>query len=911
MSDTPEWYRLAPAEAAAKLGTSLEGGLSTAEARRRLVRFGPNELQERRPPSPLAILLDQFKDFMVLVLVGATIVSFFLGEVADSIAILIIVALNAILGFVQEYRAEQSLEALKQLTAPAARVVRDGHPTQVPARDVVPGDVLLLEAGDRVPADVRLVEAVHLEADEAALTGESIPVRKRVDADDRPGLPPGDQRGMAFQGTVVTRGRGRGVVVATGMHTEVGRIAGMIQAAGQPETPLQRRLEQLGKILVLACLLVSGLVVAGGVWQGRDPYTMFFTGVSLAVAAIPEGLPAIVTIALALGVQRMIRVNAIVRRLPAVETLGCATVICSDKTGTLTTNAMTVRALYADGRWVEVTGRGYRPEGELLVEGKAIRPAPRSALGLALVCGALCNNASLEEARRGRERTWEVRGDPTEAALLVAAAKAGLSPSRLGELHPRLAEVPFESERRRMSVVVRGEEGAVVFVKGAPDDVLDLCTHVRMGERLLPMDAHLRRELRAVHEEMAGRAMRVLGLAMRSWSGAVREDLRAEEVERDLVFLGFAGMIDPPRAEVRDAIAECHRAGLRAVMITGDHARTAEAIARELHMLPPGGRVLTGAQLDAMDDAELAAAVADTYVFARVSPAHKLRIVRAFQARGEVVAMTGDGVNDAPAVKEADIGVAMGRSGTDVTKEASDMILTDDNFATIVAAIREGRAIYDNIRKFIRYLLSCNTGEILLMVLATLLETPLPLLPIQMLLVNLVTDGLPALALGVDPPDRDVMCRRPRDPREGVFARGLARLIAVRGVIIGVASLYVFLLALSVTGHVDLARTMAMATLCVSQLFHSFDARSEYKSLWQVGIFTNPALIAAALVSFAALCAVIYLPVLQPAFHSVPLGWGEWVIVGGTSLAGALLAGCYNLARAIWHRRAVVLRQRG
>ncbi|MBX5476588.1 MAG: cation-translocating P-type ATPase, partial [Clostridia bacterium] len=513
------------------------------------------------------------------------------------------------------------------------------------------------------------------------------------------------------------------------------------------------------------------------------------------------------------------------------------------------------------------------------------------------------------------------------------------SPAHLSERYPRLAEVPFESERRRMSVVVRGEEGPVVFVKGAPDDVLDLCTHVRVGDRVLPMDARLRHELRAVQEEMAGQAMRVLGLAMRTPSAGrgnggpatraatggreggrangeetgaePRGDVRADEVERDLTFLGLVGMIDPPRAEVRDAIADCHRAGLRAVMITGDHARTAEAIARELDMLPPGGRVLTGAELDAMDDEQLAAAVGDTYVFARVSPAHKLRIVRAFQGRGEVVAMTGDGVNDAPAVKEADIGVAMGRSGTDVTKEASDMILTDDNFATIVAAIREGRAIYDNIRKFIRYLLSCNTGEILLMVLATLLGTPLPLLPIQMLLVNLVTDGLPALALGVDPPDRDVMRRPPRDPREGVFARGLARLIAVRGVIIGGASLYVFLLALSVTGSVDLARTMAMATLCVSQLFHSFDARSEYKSLWQVGLFTNPALIVAALVSFATLCAVIYLPVLRPAFHSVPLGWGEWVIVVGTSLVGALLAGCYNLARALWHRRAVVLRQRG
>jgi Ca2+-transporting ATPase len=887
------WHALTPAEVASRLGTDLARGLSAATASERLARSGPNRIGERRRKSAWSMLLGQLQDVMVLVLMGAASVSFVFRELADGVAIVVIVVVNALLGCLQEARAERSLEALRALTAPTARVLRDGTTLQVDAAVLVPGDLLLLEAGDRVPADARLVAAMGLAVDEAPLTGESQPVEKSVAPLAAAHLAPGDRRNMVFMGTHLVRGRGRAVVVATGMATEVGRIAGLIGEAGERETPLQRRLDQLGRTLVVACLLVSALVVTLGVLQGEDPYRMFLAGVSLAVAAIPEGLPAIVTIALALGVQRMIRKHAIVRRLPAVETLGCATVICTDKTGTLTQNRMQVRAVWAGGEPRELAAAGQLP----------------AAHRLTLESGVLCSNAHLGNG--GEEGT----GDPTEVALLAGAAAVGLAPEALRAAWPRLAEVPFDPERRRMVVVCGdGRGGAVVHVKGAVDEVLARCSHVLGTDgRPLPLDAAGRRAVRQAGEAMAARALRVLAVARRPLPAAPAgpgELPDAERVEADLTLCGLCGLIDPPRPEAREAVRRCREAGVRVVMITGDHALTARAVAEEVGLLPPGGRVVTGADLAAWGERELQRQVDGVYVFARTSPADKLRIVRALQARGHVVAMTGDGVNDAPAVREADIGVAMGRTGTDVTKEASAMVLTDDNFATIVAAVEEGRGIYDNIRKFVRYLLACNTGEVLVMLLATVLGLPVPLLPLQMLLVNLVTDGLPALALGLDPPDPQVMRRPPRRPDESVFARGLGRLIVVRGTIIGLGTLAVFVACLRGGGGLVLARTLAMCTLVLGQLLHAFDARSQTEALWEQNLLANPALVAAVCSSLAVLAAVLYVPALRALFHLALPDGADWAVVGLAASAGAVLFGAAKAARGYWRRRFMLLRAR-
>ncbi|HEY3314021.1 MAG TPA: cation-translocating P-type ATPase [Bacillota bacterium] len=886
MSDEP-LYSLEPAAVAGLLRTDLERGLSAREAERRLDEVGPNTLKEAGGVSPLAIILEQFSDFMVLVLLGATVVSFLLGEISDAVTIIAIVIINAVLGFVQEYRAERSLAALRELTAPTARVVRDRAEFEVDAATLVPGDLVMVEAGDQVPADLRLIEASSLAAEEAALTGESHPVRKTpraVAADQRPTL--GEQGCMLFMGSVITRGRGRGLVVKTGMSTEMGLIAGMIQESGEEETPLQRRLEQLGKYIVAACLVICGVVVVVGVRNGESIYRMFLAGVSLAVAAIPEGLPAIVTIALALGVQRMSKRQAIVRRLPAVETLGCATVVCSDKTGTLTENQMTVRRIIAGHRSVYVSGTGYSPKGRFYGDGREpLDPRRNEALRLALLVGALCADARLAPGG--------IKGDPTEGALVVAAAKAGLLVEEIEAEWPRVAEIPFESERRRMTTFHRVDGGLWLLCKGAADTVIDLCTRFRdeAGERaLFAADRH---EILKANEEMAGDALRVLGLAARripagdpraaAVLGGRTEAEDLAPLERDLCFIGLVGMIDPPRKEVYRAVQTCQRAGVRTVMITGDHWATARAIAQEIGILETtsisGGAILTGRELDKMSDRELARAAQTARVYARVSPHHKLRIVRALKQKGQVVAMTGDGVNDAPAVKEADIGVAMGLSGTDVTKEASSMVLADDNFATIVAAIEEGRAIYDNIRKFIRYLLSCNVGEILVMFLAAVAGLPLPLIPIQILMVNLVTDGLPAMALGVEPPEPDVADRPPRPPQESVFARRLAIKISVRGLMIGLATLIGFWVPLHVGAPIEHARTLAFATLVSCQLIHVFDCRSERRSLLKLGFFTNPLLIGAVAVSTAMMLGTIYLPGMQPVFKTTALTVGDWLWV--------------------------------
>ncbi|WP_027717212.1 cation-translocating P-type ATPase [Desulfovirgula thermocuniculi] len=891
-----QWHSLAVEEVAGLLGTHPVRGLTEGEARERLKRFGPNELQKPPRPGLWQLFSKQLKDFMVLVLLGATVVSGLLGEYADAVTIIVIVLLNAFLGCLQEYRAERSMELLREMAAPEARVIREGAEKRIGAASLVPGDLVLIEAGDRVPADLRLVEVSNLEVEESALTGESRPVGKIVET-IAGRVTPGDARNMAYMGTVVTRGRGKGIVVATGMATEMGRIATLIKEAGSEETPLQRRLEQLGRWLVAFCLFICALVVASGIYRGEPAYQMFLAGVSLAVAAIPEGLPAIVTVVLALGVQRMIRRQAIIRRLQAVETLGCATVICSDKTGTLTQNVMTVRRALIGSVPVEISGEGYDPKGEIMPS----QPLHSQDLYWFLKVAALCNNASLQRGEVGvkglwrglacREALlWSVGGDPTEGALLVMAAKGGVWREVLEKEERRVAEFPFDAERKRMSVVYRQGDGSLVaYVKGAPDVVLELCSHQMVRGRVVRLSEQDRREILRRNAAMASDALRVLALAWRRLpSGG--QVLAEEEVERELVFAGLAGIVDPPRPAAVAAVRRCRQAGIKVVMITGDHYLTARAVARELGLLEREGRILKGTELDQMDDEELGRVVGKVAVYARVSPRHKLRIVRALKKAGHVVAMTGDGINDAPAIKEADIGIAMGLTGTDVAKEASSMILADDNFATIVAAVEEGRGIYDNIRKFIRYLLSCNVGEVLVMLLAVLAGLPLPLLPIQILWMNLVTDGLPAMALGLDPPERDLMARPPRDPRESIFAHGLAWRILGSGAAIGLGTLLVFAgFYAGNPSNLDLARTAAFNTLVLSQLFFVFTCRSEHHAVWEVGLFSNPHLVAAVLCSLLLQVAVTYFPFLQPVFRTVSLEAGHWGIIVPFALAPSLL----------------------
>lgn len=881
--DTNQWYNLTAQECIDRMQTDPVKGLTAKEAERRLEQVGENALQENQKVSPVVIFLNQFKDFMVLVLLAATLISGLLGEYTDAITIIAIVILNGILGFIQEYRAEKSLGALKELTAPTAHVVRNGELMQIPAKKIVPGDLVYFEGGDRIAADLRILSSQGLQIEESALTGESVPVSKIDGVIAQQNVALGDQKNMAFMGTLVTRGTGQGVVTGTGMHTEMGKIAHLIQSTDTMQTPLQQRLEQLGKVLIVIALALTAMVVIAGIMHDHNPYQMFLAGVSLAVAAIPEGLPAIVTIALALGVQRMIKRKAIVRKLPSVETLGCASVICSDKTGTLTQNKMTVRRIWVEGRQVEVTGTGYEPFGEFLFEGKEIRPDRHAGFKRLLEINALCNNARLAEGKEGKKsilsrekKDWKIVGDPTEGALLVASAKAGIQPSSLTQWE-RIKEFPFDSERKMMSVLVKERKGnQMIAVKGAPDVLLSRCTHILWNGNVTTLTPTLRKEIVENNQQMAEQALRVLGVAYRDVAAGERIVDEAQ-AESKLVFVGLSGMIDPPREEVKDAIRKCRVAGIRTVMITGDHQTTAEAIAKQLGILPKGGLTINGQDLYNMSDEEFDSMVEKIYVYARVSPEHKLKIVRALQAKGHVVAMTGDGVNDAPAIKAANIGIAMGITGTDVSKEASSLILADDNFATIEAAIEEGRTIYDNIRKFIRYLLASNVGEILVMFFAMMAGMPLPLVPIQILWVNLVTDGLPAMALGVDQPEGDTMKRQPRSSRESIFSRGLGWKILSRGFLIGISTLAAFWITLQANpDDLTKAQTMAFATLVMAQLIHVFDCRSE-RTVFHRNPLQNKWLVLAVIVSVLLLVGVIYLEPLQPIFKTVALDLQEWI----------------------------------
>ncbi len=879
------WFNWSSQQVIKALSTNLQSGLTSSEVGRRLVEVGHNQLNTAPKTSPWRIFLAQFTDFMVLVLIGAAIISGLLGEKEDALTIIAIIILNAILGFFQEYRAEKSLEALKELTAPLAHVWRDGKVQRVPARELVPGDIMVLESGDRIPADGRIVEQVNLEANEATLTGESMAVTKieEVLRERAPVL--GDQRNMVFAGTVVTSGRGKAVVIATGMKTEIGKIAGMISQVEDEATPLQKRLEQLGQWLVLICLGVCAMVGTMGVLRGEPPRQMFLAAVSLAVAAIPEGLPAIVTISLAIGVQKMIKRNAIIRKLPAVETLGCATVICSDKTGTLTQNRLTVTKIWAGQQEYHTTGlTGQRKKGiELPVGIKRL-----------LEIGVLCNNAQLEREGKGRSLEYRVIGDPTEGAILTAAAGCGLTSGNLHQKLRREGEIPFSSERKRMGVWVDDLSGNHwLMVKGAADILLERSTEFQDGEKVLPLNSEIKLKIKRQIDAWGAEALRVLAFAYRPVEPGDSKSSDGRDQEQALIFTGLMGMTDPPRPESEQAIKKSRRAGIKVKMITGDYPRTAAAIGKQISLLRPEGKIITGPELDQLSEEELAMVINEIDVFARVSPHHKLRVVKALKRNGAVVAMTGDGVNDAPAIKESDIGVAMGISGTDVTKEASSMVIADDNFATIVAAVEEGRTIYDNIRKFIRYLLSCNMGEILTMFGGILLGLPFPLLPIQILWVNLVTDGLPAIALGMDPAESGVMFRPPRPPQEGIFSRGLGRKIILQGFLIAVATLAVYLIKLREGQSLEAARTTAFATLVFAQLCFVFQCRSEERSFLENNHLQNPYLLGAVAISTLMQLGAVYLPWLQKIFYTTSLSGRDWLLI---IAAAGMATFCADLA---------------
>lgn len=894
------WHSLEDQEVASILATSREQGLTEAEAQKRLETFGENQLQESEGTTFLQMLWEQFNNFVIWLLIVAAVISAFLGEWVEASAIMAIVVLNAGFGIIQERRAEQALAALRQLASPDAQVLRGGHRMVVSSREVVPGDIVFLEAGNYIPADVRLLEAVNLKIEEAALTGESVPVEKTAARLETEDIPLGDRTNTAFMGTMVSYGRGKGIIVNTGMGTQIGLIAEMLQSVQQEPTPLQRRLEELGRVLGWVALAISGLIFVTGWLRGQDPLEMFLVAVSLAIAAVPEGLPAVVTISLALGMREMIERNALIRRLSSVETLGSATVIGSDKTGTLTQNEMTVTRVWADGQSIEITGSGYAPKGEFLQDGQLVDFNKHLGALTALWVGALNNDAELEKSGESQEQqTYTVIGDPTEGAMLVAAAKADASFSKLKDAYPRVQEIPFDSTRKRMTtlhqVLDPHDEDIspfhdndpvtkwhAVVVKGAPDVVLDLCQeYQQIDDTQAKLTEAKRQEILAANDAMAKDALRVIAVAFRL-TKEIPSQMTPEEVEKDLIFVGLLGMIDPPRPEVSAALEKARHAGIRTVMITGDYPQTARAIALQIGLIrEEDSRVLTGNDLNQMSQAELQEAIKEVSVFARVSPEHKVNIVKALRANGNVVAMTGDGVNDAPALKQADIGVAMGITGTDVAKETADMVLTDDNYTSIVSAVEQGRVIYSNIRKFVYYLLSCNLAEISTIFIATVAGLASPLTPIQLLWLNLITDGAPALALGTEKGDPDVMDQPPRPPSEPIINRFMQIGIGVQTIAITAVTLTAYLLGLhqfpAPAGEFNyVAGTMAFVTLSFSELIRAFTARSERYPILRIGIFGNRNMNWAVIFSLVMLLAVIYIPAANEIFDTVPLTLFQW-----------------------------------
>jgi Ca2+-transporting ATPase len=871
---TPTWHVLT-VEEALQQGNSGPEGLAGVEAERRLKEFGPNELQASHRVSAWEILLEQFKNVLVLILLAATALSLFLGHGIESVVIAVIVLFAVGLGFVQEYRAERAIEALRKMAAPTATVIRNGVEVKVPARELAPGDIIILHTGDRIPADARLLEAVNLQVEEAALTGESMPVEKHTAPIEGDELPVGDRKNMVYAGTVVTYGRGRALVAATGMQTEFGKIAQMLQSIEVGRTPLQQNLDRVGMLLARAALVVVAIIVVLGLLRGQPLVEMIIFGIALAVAVVPEALPAVVTISLAIGVQKMVKRHALIRRLAAVETLGSTSVVCSDKTGTLTRDEMTVRRIYSGGQMVIVSGAGYVPEGTFSTNGGA--PATVTPqLNQMLMAATLASDTRLVHNGDGG---WDIKGDPTEGALIVAAAKAGLDKNELEAAHPRVHEIPFSSESKRMTTLHAangsgaGNGQITAYAKGAPEVILESCTSVLESGGEVKLDAARRSEILAVAQGMAGEALRVLGIAS-------KPDASPASAESGMTFLGLVGMIDPPRAEAKAAIATCTGAGIRPVMITGDHPLTAQAVAHELGLLDSGGRVVTGAELEAMTEDQLSREVEEISVYARVSPAHKLRVVTAWQENGHIVAMTGDGVNDAPALKKADIGIAMGITGTDVTKEAAAMTLTDDNFASIVAAVEEGRGVFGNIKKYLMFLLSSNIGEIGLMAGAAVLGLGTPLSAVQILYVNLATDGLPALALAVDPPEKDLMKRKPRDPRTGIFTRPVVTLMVLGGLWSTLINLGLYIWALNSGRSLAQAMTMTFISLVLIQFFKAYNFRSDRHSVLHKP-FANKWLNLAVLWELALLILIVYVPFLQEPFGTYLLPLNDWLLIVG------------------------------
>ncbi len=838
-----DWHQRSGGDAVRSLNVDKRLGLSNSEADRRHATYGPNELKEGKRRTVVRMFLTQFADFMIIVLIAAAVVSGVIGEAIDALAIIIIVVLNAVIGAVQEYRAERAMAALKSMAAPTARILREGHVSTLAARGIVPGDIVLLEAGNVVPADLRLLETARLQVDEAALTGESHAVEKSIKIVRGEDIPLGDRVNIVYKGTIVTRGRGIGVAIATGMMTELGKIATLLREAEGVKTPLQRRLATFGKRLAIAILVICVIIFVAGLMRGEEMVLMFLTAVSLAVAAIPEALPAVITVALALGARAMSRSNALIRRLPAVETLGSVTFICADKTGTLTQNKMHVEQVYADGRWQTTLP----PASEVTELWRYLGQ-----------CMALNNDALV-----GADGT--VTGDPTEVALYLAADASGFDKGTLAQRMPRIAEVPFDAERKRMSTLHAVSGHVLTFVKGAPEAVIPRCTNAltKTGTAVLVGEATL-----AEAERLAADGHRVLAFAYHTFA-ELPALLSAETVETNLTFLGFAALIDPPRAEVPTAVSDCVAAGITPVMITGDHPSTARAIAHRLGIATADDTVLTGPELERLSQEDFEAQVKTIRIYARVNPEQKIKIVRGLQDKGEFAAMTGDGVNDAPSLRRADIGIAMGLKGTDVAREAADMVLLDDNFATIVTAVRQGRRIFDNIRKFIKYTMTSNSGEIWTLFLAPFLGLPIPLLPIHILWINLVTDGLPGLALAAEPQERGLMKRPPRPPNESVFAHGMWQHMVWVGLLIG--GLSILSQAWAYHGGNEKWQTIVFTVLTVSQLFHALAIRSERDSLFTIGLFSNLPLLGAVLATLGLQLAVIYVPLFNPIFKTQPL----------------------------------------
>ena len=917
-----EWYKLTAENALREVGSTTEKGLTAAEAKSRFDQHGPNELEEKAGRSSLEILWEQFANILTVLLILAAIVSMVLGDWIEAVAILIIVILNGVLGYTQEHRAEQSMAALKKMSVPIVRVRRDGRLQEISARELVPGDLVVLETGNIIPADGRVTSSVNLRVEEAALTGESEPVDKDPGLVFDSDLALGDRKNMVYSGTLVNYGRGEFVVTSTGMETELGHIANLIQGVEEESTPLQQRLSSLGRALAWAALLLVTAVVAIGIWRGMraggeiDYPELLLTGVSLAVAAIPEALTAVVTIALSLGAQRMLKRKALIRRLPAVETLGSVTVICSDKTGTLTLNRMTVQAL-------DMANHSFRfshndQTNRLMLEPVATKdpnPEANPTLDLLLIGGALNSDATLND----HDPNSQAIGDPTEAALVSAAALVGLRKTELESAFPRVAEVPFDSVRKRMTtlhqvprstaelpaslvpiwdrqtVLANDRPDFVAFTKGAIDGLLNISPNLWVDGQVQPIDEGWRNRIMTAHDEMAAKGMRVLGVALRPWDSPPAKTTE-DELEQDLIFLGMFGMIDPPRPEVKDAVAQCKAAGIRPVMITGDHPLTARHIAQQIG-ISDNDQFITGQELDQLTAAELEQKVKDVSVFARVSPEHKLRLIDVYQGQQNIVSMTGDGVNDAPALKKADIGVAMGITGTDVAKSAAEMVLLDDNFATIVAAVEEGRIIYDNIRRFIKYLLTCNASEIAVMLIGPFLGMPLPLLPLQILWMNLVTDGLPALALGIEPPEKDVMKRPPYSATESVFGRGMPTFIIVFGIVLSILALAT---GFGLWREGDEAwRTVLFTTLVFAQLGMALSVRSERESLLRTGLLTNKPMLGAIIITVVLQLVLIYWGPAQRLFHTQALSARDLLISFAVGMSVILLVEIWKVfARA-------------